>query len=250
MVKTLDELLAEADLREHKVTSRLASTTQDMGSLRRLLAQIKEIVATPDAEDEGDAVDDGGLLDIDLMSLAEEYLAGLRQDQKAGAACLVPIEVWSKAIAAARAQHARRQEECTECCHEWEVGLAEAARAQVEAESENERLRKEREGERVVGVVLAGAGPQNWLDIDGHRYFLPPDVAEALGRGKHAIRRVEEPKAKAKILRPLRLPSRSLVCMSCEIKHGPELTACQEHTCPQFGKPWGEPRDLPGGDDE
>jgi len=185
---------------------------------------------TPDAAPEGDAVDDGGLLDIDLMSLAEEYLAGLRQDQKAGAACLVPIEVWSKAIAAARAQHARRQEECTECCHEWEVGLAEAARAQVEAESENERLRKEREGERVVGVWPKSEGEldTDWYVIpkgggtgdcrrltSGEAYcFFGDDVITDLSLPEryYAIRRVEsEPKAKAKILRIHQLAGRQRI---------------------------------------
>ena len=55
------------------------------------------------------------------------------------------------------------------------------------------------------------------------------------------------PKPTAK--RPWRLPSGMLMCPACEIKQAALSAACRNDECRQYAQTWGDPRDLPSGEE-
>jgi hypothetical protein len=68
------------------------------------------------------------------------------------------------------------------------------------------------------------------------------------GTYRLAIRRLPNP-PKPTAKRPWRLPSGMLMCPACEIKQAALSAACQNDECRQYAQTWGDPRDLPGGEE-
>ena len=110
--------------------------------------------------------------------------------------------------------------------------------AAVEAERAGERVvtLDVPEGGRADASVLSdGMGSVKWYTNEPGTYRL-------------AIRRLPNP-PKPTAKRPWRLPSGMLMCPACEIKQAALSAACQNDECRQYAQTWGDPRDLPGGEE-
>jgi hypothetical protein len=62
-----------------------------------------------------------------------------------------------------------------------------------------------------------------------------------------AIRRLDPQGPRAK--RPWRLKTGRMICAECQQDVPPKWLMCDNGDCPQYGKPWGKPRDLPSGEE-
>ena len=96
----------------------------------------------------------------------------------------------------------------------------------------------------------------------------PPKVAGAVGRlvehlnanaddfnrwpmeMKSLIAAVEAERAGERVVkRPWRLKTGRMICAECQQDVPPKWLMCDNGDCPQYGKPWGKPRDLPSGEE-
>jgi len=117
----------------------------------------------------------------------------------------------------------------------------------------------ERAGEREVKLDVVGTselvfGAGKWsayrlvgphaLCIRAALGLVDADTGTSLSL---AIRRLDPQGPRAK--RPWRLPSGMLMCPACEIKQAALSAACRNDECRQYSQTWGDPRDLPSGEE-
>ena len=117
----------------------------------------------------------------------------------------------------------------------------------------------ERAGEREVKLDVVGTselvfGAGKWsayrlvgphaLCIRAALGLVDADTGTSLSL---AIRRLDPQGPRAK--RPWRLPSGMLMCSACEIKQAALSAACRNDECRQYAQTWGDPRDLPSGEE-
>ena len=118
----------------------------------------------------------------------------------------------------------------------------------------------ERAGEREVKLDVVGTselvfGAGKWsayrlvgphaLCIRAALGLVDADTGTSLSL---AIRRLPNP-PKPTAKRPWRLPSGMLMCPACEIKQAALSAACRNDECRQYAQTWGDPRDLPSGEE-
>ena len=137
--------------------------------------------------------------------------------------------------------------------------LEGASHLSVEAQSLIAAAVAERAGEREVKLDVVGTselvfGAGKWsayrlvgphaLCIRAALGLVDADTGTSLSL---AIRRLDPPKPRAK--RPWRLSSGMLMCPACEIKQAALSAACRNDECRQYAQTWGDPRDLPSGEE-
>jgi hypothetical protein len=122
---------------------------------------------------------------------------------------------------------------------------AQSLIAAVEAERARERILTFH-GRSVDGVhSFTAGGCRNGLNETAISLVFGTQPPEG---SRWAIRRLPDP-PKPKAKRPWRLPSGMLMCPACEIKQAALSAACQNDECRQYAQTWGDPRDLPGGEE-
>ena len=125
--------------------------------------------------------------------------------------------------------------------------LKGASHLSVEAQKLIAAVAAEHAGERVVtldvpeggradaSVLSDGMGSVKWYTNEPGTYRL-------------AIRRLPDP-PKPSARGPWRLKTGRMICAECQQDVPPKWLMCDNGDCPQYGKPWGMPRDLPSGEE-
>ena len=138
--------------------------------------------------------------------------------------------------------------------------LEGASHLSVEAQSLIAAVEAERAGEREVKLDVVGTselvfGAGKWsayrlvgphaLCIRAALGLVDADTGTSLPL---AIRRLDPQGPRAK--RPWRLKTGRMICAECQQDVPPKWLMCDNGDCPQYGKPWGKPRDLPSGEED
>ena len=129
------------------------------------------------------------------------------------------------------------------------VGRMKSLIAAVEAERAGERVveishGKDGTGLEVTHITASDGGNLTTDDIG----CILDTIFGTCDAGHYIIRRrPDPPKPTAK--RPWRLKTGRMICAECQQDVPPKWLMCDNGDCPQYGNPWGKPRDLPSGEE-